>query len=171
MKTKIAKLFRRNGVGQEPNGSFTPGAAAPDFTLLASNGETITLSQFQGRPVVLVFYPADDTPVCSDQLALYNEAKHIFDEYEAQLLAISVDDIESHKKFAESLKLKFPLLADDNPAGEVAGRFGVFDHTDGKSDRALFVVNPEGDIHWREVSPRPVNPGAHGILSALDSLK
>jgi len=137
----------------------------------ASNGERISLSQFHGRPVILAFYPADDTPVCSNQLALYNEALHLFDDYQAQLLAISVDDVLSHQNFAESLKLRFPLLADDNPAGDVASRYGVFNTGDGISERALFVVDQSGTIHWSEVSPRDVNPGAHGILQALESLK
>jgi peroxiredoxin len=104
-------------------------------------------------------------------LALYNEGLHLFDEYEAQLLAISVDDVASHQDFAETLTLRFPLLADDNPVGAVAGRYGVFNAGDGVSDRALFVVNQEGFIQWSELSPRGVNPGAHGILQALESLK
>ena len=137
----------------------------------ASNGERISLSQFHGRPVILAFYPADETPVCSNQLTLYNEALHLFDDYEAQLLAISVDDVVSHQNFADSLKLRFPLLADDNPAGDVAGRYGVFNPGDGMSERALFVVDKVGTIRWSEVSPRDVNPGAHGILQALESLR
>jgi peroxiredoxin len=131
----------------------------------------MTLSEFQGRPVVLVFYPADESPVCSNQLALYNEALHLFEEHEAQLLGISVDDVASHQAFAGSLNLRFPLLADDDPAGDVAGRYGVFNDHDGKSERALFVVDPAGVIRWSHVSPRKVNPGAHGILQALESLR
>jgi peroxiredoxin len=171
LKAKIENLFRRNGKSKEPTQLLSSGTAAPDFSLPASNGETITLSEFQGRPVVLVFYPADASPVCSNQLALYNEALHLFAEYEAQLLSISVDDVASHQAFAESLKLRFPLLADDNPAGAVASRYGILDQRNGKSERALFVVNPEGIIHWSHVSPREVNPGAHGILQALESLR
>ena len=144
---------------------------APDFTLPATNGQTVSLSKFHGQPVVLVFYPADETPVCSNQLALYNEALHLFEEYDAQLLGISVDDLDSHEDFAESLKLNFPLLADDDPSGEVARQYGVLDPEDGKCNRALFVVGPEGDIQWREIVPRSVNPGAHGILTALESMK
>jgi len=139
--------------------------------LKASNGEGISLSQFHGRPVILAFYPADETPVCANQLALYNEALHLFDDYGAQLLAISVDDVASHQNFAESLKLRFPLLADDNPVGDVAGRYGIFNPGDGISERALFVVDQAGTIRWSEVSPRDVNPGAHGILQALESLR
>jgi peroxiredoxin len=171
LKTKIRKLFRRNGTTLETTHLPPSGDPAPDFSLLASNGERISLSQFHGRPVILAFYPADRTPVCSNQMALYNEALHLFDEYNAQLLAISVDDVASHQSFAESLKLDFPLLADDNPAGAVADRYGVYNPGYGMSDRALYVVNQKGVIHWSELSPRNVNPGAHGILQALESLR
>lgn len=150
---------------------MSTGSAAPDFSLVASNGKIINLSDLQGRPVVLVFYPADDSSVCSNQLALYNEALHLFEEHNAQLLGISVDDAASHQAFAESLKLKFPLLADDNPAGDVANKYGVLNKRDGLSERALFVVDPEGIIQWSYISPRKVNPGAHGILVALESLE
>ena len=168
MKAKIESLFRKNGKSKE---ALSPGAAAPDFSLPASNGETISLSDFQGRPVVLVFYPADETSVCSSQLALYNEARHLFEEYDAQLLGISVDSVASHRAFAESLNLSFPLLADDDPTGQVAGRYGVFNSEDGVSERALFVVDPQGVIEWSYVSPRKENPGAHGILNALESIE
>ena len=171
MNTKIRKFFARNETTLETTNLLSSGVPAPDFFLESSNGEPITLSQFYGRPVILAFYPADQTPVCRNQLALYNEALHLFDEYEAQLLAISVDDVASHQDFAETLTLRFPLLADDNPTGSVAGRYGVFNPGDGISDRALFVVNQEGIIHWSELSPREVNPGAHGILHALESLR
>ncbi len=82
-----------------------------------------------------------------------------------------MDDLDSHEDFAESLKLNFPLLADDDPSGEVASQYGVLDPKDGKCNRALFVVGPEGDIYWREIVPRSINPGAHGILAALESIK
>lgn len=171
MITRIKNLIRTNGKYRVTPSGRKPGDTAPDFSLVDSNGSQITLNELQGQPVVLVFYPADESPVCSDQLALYNESIHLFDEYGAQLLAISVDDLDSHKAFADHLKLKFPLLTDDNPTGGVADHYGVFDHNDGKSNRALFVINAEGVIHWSEVSPRPVNPGAHGILQALESIK
>jgi peroxiredoxin len=171
LKTKIKNLFRRNGTNFETTPKLLPGVPAPDFFLEASNGKRISLSQFHGNPVILAFYPADETPVCSNQLALYNEALHLFDDYGAQLLAISVDDVGSHQNFAESLKLRFPLLADDNPAGDVADQYGIFNTGDGISERALFVVDQAGTIRWSEVSPRDINPGAHGILQALESLK
>jgi peroxiredoxin (alkyl hydroperoxide reductase subunit C) len=171
LKTKIEKFFQRKATTFETPPKLSPGVPAPDFVLEASNGERIRLSQFHGRPVILAFYPADQTPVCSNQLALYNEALHLFEDYEAQLLAISVDDVASHQDFSESLNLRFPLLADDNPAGDVAGRYGVFNPGDHLSERALFVVDHAGTIRWSEVSPRDINPGAHGILQALESLR
>ena len=171
LKTKLKRLFRRNGTSLETSPSLPSGVKAPDFSLPGPNGQHITLSQYHGRPVILAFYPADGTSVCSNQMALYNEALHMFDDHDAQLLAISVDDLASHQDFAESLRLRFPLLADDQPAGEVAGRYGVLNTEDGKSDRALFVINQEGTIHGSEVTPRGINPGAHGILQALESLR
>jgi peroxiredoxin len=121
--------------------------------------------------VVLVFYPADASPVCSNQLALYNEAMHLFRAYDAKLLGVSIDDLASHQAFANNLELQFPLLADDDPAGEVAQKYQVLNPDDGKCDRALFVIDREGKIAWRHVSPRGVNPGADGILSALAAME
>jgi peroxiredoxin (alkyl hydroperoxide reductase subunit C) len=119
---------------------------------------------------VLVFYPEDNSSVCANQLVLYNEAYPMFEEYGAQLLGISVDDLASHQTFAGSLGLQFPLLSDDDPVGETASAYGIFDETDQVAERALFVLDAEGVIYWRHVSPRGVNPGAHGILKALESL-
>ncbi len=171
MKIKIENLFKRSGKNKEYPQLFSPGSEAPGFSLAASNGETLNLSEYLGRPVVLIFYPADESSVCSNQLALYNEALHLFEEHGAQLLGISVDDVASHQSFAESLNLQFPLLADDDPAGAVANRYGVFNKRDGLSERALFVIDSEGIIQWSYISPRKVNPGAHGILEALESLR
>lgn len=167
MKVKIESLFRKNGKSKV----LSAGGVAPDFSLAASTGKTLSLSDFRGRPVVLVFYPADESSVCTSQLALYNEARHLFEEHGAQLLGISVDGVASHQAFAESLDLSFPLLADDDPTGDVAGRYGVFNGDDGVSERALFVIDPEGVIRWSHVSPRGVNPGANGILHALESIE
>lgn len=147
------------------------GTLAPDFTLPATTREEITLSNFRGQPVVLIFYPADHTSVCSNQLVLYNEARDLFSEYNAQLLGISTDDIATHREFANSLSLHFPLLSDVDPLGNVANQYGVFNEADKLSERAIFVIDQQGIIHWSYLSPRNVNPGAHGILYALESLK
>jgi len=146
------------------------GVRAPDFSLLANPGRQVSLADFLGKPVVLVFYPADNSPVCSSQLALYNQALPLFQEHDAQVIGISVDDPETHQAFSEKLNLSFPLLADNAPLGAVALAYGVFDQQSGTSGRALFVIDPEGFIHWSYLSPNSINPGANGILDALEGL-
>jgi len=120
---------------------------------------------------VLVFYPADWSPVCSDQLALYSELRDEFDEYDARLVGISVDGEWCHRAYREHRKLWFPLLADFEPKGEVARRYNVYRAADGTCERALFVLRPDGVIEWRYVSPIGVNPGADGILEALGRMR
>lgn len=153
-----------------PSSTLEPGTRAPDFTLPSSTGERASLSDFRGQPVVLVFYPADWSPVCGDQLVLYNEVLPLFKDYSAQVLAVSVDGIWCHKAFAENRNLRFPLLADFEPKGAVARTYGVYDAEKGFAQRALFVIDAEGVIRWSYVSPTHINPGADGILKALESL-
>jgi len=153
-----------------PDTILPGGSAAPDFSLVSTSGETIGLTDLRAKPVILVFYPADWSPVCGDQLALYNEVLPLFNEYNAQLLGISVDSRWSHQAYAQDRKLNFSLLSDFEPKGVVAKKFGVYDAQAGLSERALFVINEEGMIHWSYLSPMGVNPGADGILSALESL-
>jgi len=147
------------------------GTVAPDFTLHSTPDQNVSLSEFRGQPVVLAFYPADWSPVCGDQMALYNEMLSEFQEFGAELLGISVDGTWCHAAFCRDRKLHFPLLSDFEPKGEVARRYGVYRQSEGVSERALFVINPEGIIHWSYVSPVGVNPGAAGILSALEELQ
>ena len=153
-----------------PSSSATVGQPAPDFTLPSAPGTNVSLSDFRGRPVVLVFYPADWSPVCGDQVALYNEMLPVFRDYDAQILGISVDGVWSHAAFAANRTLHFPLLADFEPKGEIARRYGVYDAKIGTAERALFVIDADGIVRWRYVSPIDVNPGADGILEALDKL-
>jgi peroxiredoxin len=138
--------------------------------LPSSDGESRALRDMRGRPVILAFYPADWSPVCGDQLALYNEALSLFEEHQAQLLGLSVDSLWSHRAYAESRQLRFPLLADFEPKGEVARLYGVYNPEQGTSRRALFVIDAQGVILWSQVSSDDVNPGAHGILLALENL-
>src|SRR5438270_10711160 len=152
-------------------GPLPAGTRAPEFTLRSTPDQWLTLSELQGRPVVLAFYPADWSPVCGDQMALYNEMLDEFQNFQAQLLGISVDGVWCHAAFAGKTKLRFPLLADFEPKGAVARAYGVYDEKDGVCERALFVINANGIIHWSYVSPMGVNPGANGILSALEDLK
>jgi peroxiredoxin len=146
------------------------GKQAPDFELVTDGGTRVALRDFLGSPVILVFYPADWSPVCGDQVTLYNEVLPEFERYGARLAGISVDGMWCHRAFAESRKLRFPLLADFEPKGAVARRYGVYRDADGTTERALFVVDSDGTIRWRHVSPIDVNPGADGILEALESL-
>ena len=130
----------------------------------------VSLSEFRGQPVVLVFYPADWSPVCGDQLALYNEVLPEFQRLGAELIGISVDGIWCHLAFTHDRKLRFPLLTDFEPKGAVARQYGVYRDHDGTSERALFVLDADGIIRWSHVSPVGINPGADGILAALEGL-
>jgi peroxiredoxin len=150
--------------------ALKPGVQAPDFTLSTTPDQKVSLSDFRGQPVVLVFYPADWSPVCSDQLALYNELKPEFSEFEAQIIGISVDGVWCHLAFSKDRKLQIPLLADFEPKGAVARQYGVYREKDGESERALFVIDAGGIIRWSYVSPVGINPGADGILKALESM-
>jgi peroxiredoxin len=153
-----------------PAAALGPGTPAPDFSLPDQAGKPVSLRDFRGRPVVLVFYPADWSPVCGDQLTLYNEVLPLFQEHNAQVLAISVDGKWCHKAFAENRHLQFPLLSDFEPKGAVARLYGVYDAENGLARRALFVLGADGIIRWSHVSPGNVNPGADGILNALEAL-
>jgi peroxiredoxin len=146
------------------------GAAAPDFALLDQAGAKVTLADLRGKPAVLAFYPADWSPVCGDQMALYNEVLPIFRDFGAALFGVSVDSRWCHGAFAENRRLRFRLLADFEPKGAVARSFGAYREEDGTSERALFVIDPEGVIRWAFLSPIEVNPGADGILAALESM-
>ena len=150
--------------------SALQGEAAPDFELVTADGRRIALRDLRGAPVILAFYPADWSPVCGDQMGLYNEVLPEFERYGARLLGISVDGMWCHRAFTENRKLRFPLLADFEPKGAVAKCYGVYREQDGTTERALFVIDADGIIRWRYVSPIDVNPGADGILEALDAL-
>ncbi|MDN5940956.1 MAG: redoxin domain-containing protein [Nitrospira sp.] len=147
-----------------------PGDPAPDFALRSTPDQLVSLREFRGAPVILAFYPADWSPVCGDQMALYNELLPEFQRFHAALIGISVDGIWCHLAFAKDRKFRFPLLADFEPKGAVARAYGAYRRRDGVSERALFVVDAEGIIRWSYVSPVGVNPGADGILAALEAL-
>jgi peroxiredoxin len=146
------------------------GTEAPEFALPSTPDQSVSLSEFRGRPVILAFYPEDWSPVCSDQLALYQELLPEFQRFDATLIGISVDGIWSHLAFAKDRNLHFPLLADFEPKGEVAREYQVYRAQDGTTERALYVIDAEGIVRWSYVSPVGVNPGADGILRALESL-
>lgn len=144
---------------------------APHFSLPVGPGERLSLAELRGRNVVLVFYPADWSPVCGDQLALYNELRSEFDRLEATVLGVSVDGAWCHAAYREARGFHIPLLSDFEPKGAVSRRYGVYRAQDGTSERALFVIDGEGDIRWSFVSPIDENPGANGILEALERLQ
>ena len=147
-----------------------PGTTAPDFTLQSNLDHPISLRDYRGHPVILAFYPADWSPVCTDQLAVYNEILPEFQRYDAAILGLSVDGKWCHRAFATDRHLDFPLLSDFEPKGAVSRHYRAYISGDGTSARALFVVDPEGKIHWSYLSPIAVNPGANGILAALEDL-
>jgi peroxiredoxin len=156
---------------QQKSNALAPGSAAPEFTLPATPDQSVSLSEFRGRPVILAFYPEDWSPVCSDQLALYQELLPEFQRFDAELLGISVDGVWSHLAFSKDRNLHFPLLADFEPKGEVSRAYEVYRASDGTSERALFVIDSDGIVHWSYVSPVGINPGADGILRALEEMR
>jgi len=150
--------------------ALSVGTTAPDFTLPSTPDQKVSLSEFRGRNVILAFYPADWSPVCGDQLALYNELREQFEELNAELIGISVDGVWCHLAFEKDRGFHFSLLADFEPKGKVAKQFGVYRDQDGTTERALFVIDGEGVIRYSFVSPVGVNPGAAGILKTLQAI-
>jgi peroxiredoxin len=149
--------------------ALSPGTPAPEFTLLATPDQSLSLSEFDG-PVVLIFYPADWSPVCGDELAMFQAASKLFQARGAQLLGISVDGAWSHTAFRADHGIEFPLLADFQPKGATARAYDVYDEKDGICERALFVVDRDKNVAWSYVSPVGVSPGADGALSAVEAL-
>jgi len=146
------------------------GTPAPDFTLPVTPDQKLSLKELRGKPVILAFYPADWSPVCGDQMGLYNEILSEFEKHGAKLLGISVDGAWCHEAFASARGFRFPLLADFEPKGKVSRDYGVYRGDAGISERALFVIDKNGVIAWSYCSPIAVNPGADGILDALEAL-
>ena len=152
-------------------GPLPPGTEAPEFRLPSTPDQTVSLVEFRGRPVILAFYQEDWSPVCSDQLALYQELLPEFQRFNAELLGISVDWIWSHLAFAKDRNLHFPLLSDFEPKGDLSRTYQVYRAAEGTSERALYVIDADGVVRWSYVSPVGINPGADGILRALESLE
>ena len=147
------------------------GVAAPQFSLQATPDQRVSLSDFRGKRVILVFYPADFSPVCRDQLSVYNELLARFQQHDAHVVGISVDGVWCHGAFARERQLHFPLLADFEPKGAVAKQYGAYRDADGICERALFVIDEQGIIRWSYLSPIGVDPGADGILDALAAME
>jgi peroxiredoxin len=140
-----------------PESVLAAGTPAPNFTLPSTPDQKLSLEDFRGRPVILAFYPADWSPVCGDQMALYNEILPEFKRHKAELLGISVDGPWCHSAYRQNRNLHFSLLADFEPKGEVARQYGVYRKGEGVSQRALFVIDGDGQISWSYVSPIAVN--------------
>lgn len=146
------------------------GTKAPDFKLNSTPDQEVSLSELKGKNVVLAFYPADWSPVCSDEMSLYNASLKLFSKSNAIVVGISVDSKWSHMAFAKDRNLHFPLLADFEPKGAVSKLYEVYDEKSGHSQRALYLLDEEGIIRWSYLSPEGMNPGVDGVLDALDEL-
>jgi peroxiredoxin len=168
--TRFGVFEMANSTTADSRMSLPAGTKAPDFQLQSGPDQTVSLADFRGQPVILAFYPNDLSPVCSDQLALYQAVITEFDKFNAVLLGISVDAVWSHLAFAKDRNLHFPLLADFEPKGEVARAYYAYRTKDGTSERALYVIDGDGVVRWSYISPVDVNPGADGILRALETL-
>jgi peroxiredoxin (alkyl hydroperoxide reductase subunit C) len=149
---------------------LAPGTQAPDFSLKDTPDQVVSLADLRGRPVILMFYPADFSPVCSDEAAVFNELLPEFQKHQAQVLGISVDNVWSHLAFAKDRHLHFPLLADFNPKGQVSKLYHAYIDRDGESARALYLIDRDGKIAWSYIAPMGINPGADGVLQALEEL-
>ncbi|HEX3741310.1 MAG TPA: redoxin domain-containing protein [Terriglobales bacterium] len=147
-----------------------PGTEAPDFRLNVTPDQALSLHELRGKPVVLFFYPADWSPVCGEQTTLYNEILPEFERYRAQLVGVSVDSAWCHAAFAKQNHLRYPLASDFEPKGSIAKKYGAYRKKDGFAERAVFVLDSNGKIFWSYCSPVAVNPGADGILDALENL-
>ena len=156
--------------GGHPPMPLPTGLEAPAFELPSTPDQMVSLAEFRGQPVILAFYPEDWSPVCSDQMALYQEVLPEFRKFNAELIGISVDSVWCHLAFAKDRNLHFPLLSDFEPKGAVARSYHVYRTKEGTSERALFVIDADGIVRWSYISPVGVNPGADGILHALEGL-
>ena len=145
------------------------GDPAPTFALPDQDGNEVTLEDLRGQTTVLVFYPLDFSPVCTDQLNVYQEVLGELERRGVKLLGISVDSAFAHNAFREHLGISFPLLADFEPKGEVARGYGVYVEERGHSARALVMIGPDLRVVWSYQSPSPLEiPGVNLIFDALD---
>ncbi len=170
----IANLYKQAPVmdGRAEHEPLPVGTPAPDFTLPDASGQPVSLSDFRGAPAVLVFYPLDWSPTCSDQLSLYQSEIDEFHRLGAKLIGISVDSLYSHGAWAAVRGLTFPLLADFHPKGEVARRYHVYREGDGFSERALYIVDADGIIRYAHVSPELHHvPDIYELFRVLESLQ
>jgi peroxiredoxin len=147
-----------------------PGSQAPDFSLPDQDGNLVSLADLGGQINVLVFYPLDFSPVCTDQLNVYQEVLGDIEAKGAKLYGVSVDSAFSHKAFQEHLGISIPLLSDFHPKGEVSKKYGVYIDERGHNQRALVMIGSDGTVVWSHRSPTPLEiPGANLIFDALEA--
>ena len=158
--------------GEAENEGLPVGSPAPDFTLPDAHGQPVSLSDFRGKYVLLVFYPLDWSPACSDQLSLYQAELSEFERHNAQVVAISVDSFYSHGAWSAVRGITFPLLADFHPKGEVARRYQVLRGTHGFSERALYILDTRGIVRYRHISPEiHMIPDIYELFEQLEKLQ
>ncbi len=170
----IANLYKHAPAmeGEAENEGLPVGTAAPDFSLPDANGNLVRLSDYRSKNVVLAFYPLDWSPACSDQLSLYQNELDEFERLNAQLIAVSVDSIYSHGAWAAVRGLTFPLLSDFHPKGEVARLYKAMRDSDGFSERALYVIDADGTIRYKHVSPKLDHiPDIYELLEQLKQIQ
>jgi peroxiredoxin len=152
--------------------SATVGDAAPNFTLKDQNQHDVSLSSFRGKKrVVIVFYPLDWSPVCTKEHACFVNDVARFDKLDAQVLGLSVDSVWSHKAYAEKMGIQYPLLADFQPRGAVAQKYGVFLEEKGITGRAISIIDREGKLAWHKNYEIPVVPSVDEVAKALEGVK
>jgi peroxiredoxin len=171
---QVANLYKSAPGMEAPaeNQGLPEGTEAPDFTLPDANNEPIALSDYRGKNVVLVFYPLDWSPACSDQLSLYQSELSEFEKFDAQVIGISVDSLYSHGAWAVVRGITYPLLADFHPKGEISRLYGVMRQPEGFSERALYIIDRQGIIRYRHVSPLVHHiPDIYELFEQLEKLE
>lgn len=143
------------------------GQPAPDFTLKDQSQKEVKLSQYLGKNVVLIFYPLDFSPVCTNEHACFVNDMKRFEQLNAQVLGLSVDSSWAHKAFAEKMGIHYPLLADFQPRGAVADKFGVYLADKGITGRAIVIIDKKGNVSWIKNYDIPVVPDLKEVSDAL----
>ena len=150
---------------------LAPGTSAPEFTLRVTPDQNLSLGEFTGRPMIIAFYPADWSPVCGDQMTLYNQIRPEFHKYGAEVLGISVDGAWCHQAYARHNHIHFPLLADFHPKGEVSKKYGVYKEEKGHCERAVVIVDKQGIVRYIDVHDISEAPDNAQLIEVLRDLE
>jgi peroxiredoxin len=152
--------------------SIAVGQTAPDFTLLSQEKKEVTLSDYAGKKnVVLVWYPLDWSPTCTNEHICFVNDMKAFETLDAEVLGVSVDSVWSHKAFAEKMGIKYSLLADFHPRGAMSEKYGVYLADKGITGRAIAIVNKAGKVAWFKNYDIPVVPDLKEVAAALSQVK